>query len=119
MRWTYFPLILLSLSACQTSHLTPGEALQARLDSVLTHVCDVYDLPGLSVGVIKGDQVVCARGFGLRKLGTSDSVSAQSSFHMASVSKPFVAMAILQLAEKGQVSLDSPLVRYIPYFTMA
>ena len=39
--------------------------------------------------------------------------------HMASVSKPFVAMAVLQLVEKGQVSLDSPLVRYLPYFTMA
>jgi CubicO group peptidase (beta-lactamase class C family) len=90
-----------------------------KLDSVLTRVCQVYDLPGLAVGIIKGNQVVYARGFGLRKLGTSDSVSAQSSFHMASVSKPFVAMAIMQLVEKGRVSLDSPLYRYIPYFTMA
>jgi CubicO group peptidase (beta-lactamase class C family) len=119
MRWTYFPLIFLFLSACQASRPTPEEDLRARLDSVLTHVCQIYDLPGLAVGVIKGDQIVYARGFGLRKLGTSDSVGAQSSFHMASVSKPFVAMAILQLVEKGQVSLDSPLVRYIPYFIMA
>jgi CubicO group peptidase (beta-lactamase class C family) len=119
MRRTYFPLIFIFLSACQASRPTPEDALQARLDSVLTHVCQVYDLPGLAVGVIKGDHVVYARGFGLRKLGTSDSVSSQSSFHMASVSKPFVAMAILQLVEKRQVSLDSPLVRYIPYFTMA
>ncbi|HEY4209783.1 MAG TPA: serine hydrolase domain-containing protein, partial [Puia sp.] len=119
MRRTYFALIFLFLGACQATRPTPEEALRAKLDSVLTRVCQVYDLPGLAVGVIKGDQVVYARGFGLRKLGTSDSVSSQSSFHMASVSKSFVAMAILQLVEKGQVSLDSPLVRYIPYFTMA
>ena len=77
MRWTYFPLIFLFLSACQVSRPTPEEALRARLDSVLTHVCQVYDLPGLAVGVIKGDQVVYARGFGLRKLGTSNLVNAR------------------------------------------
>lgn len=115
-RWLY---ILILLGACRASQPTPETPLQARLDSAMTRVCQVYDLPGLAVGVIKGDRVVYARGFGLRKLGGQDLVTAESSFHMASVSKPFVAMAILQLAEKGQVSLDSPLVRYIPYFTMA
>lgn len=115
-RWPY---ILILLSACNAPQPSPESALQARLDSAMTRVCQVYDLPGLAVGVIKGDRVVYARGFGLRKLGAPDPVTEESSFHMASVSKPFVAMAILQLVEKRQVSLDSPLTRYIPNFTMA
>lgn len=92
--------------------------LEQRLDSALGEVMRVYDLPGLAVGVIRGNKIIYARGFGVKRLGSADTIGVQSSFHMASVSKPFVAMGILQLADRGRLSLDSPLTRYIPYFKM-
>jgi CubicO group peptidase (beta-lactamase class C family) len=39
-------------------------------------------------------------------------------FHMASVTKPFVATAVVQLVESGKVDLDAPVVRYLPFFKL-
>jgi CubicO group peptidase (beta-lactamase class C family) len=45
-------------------------------------------------------------------------VTPTTLFHMASVTKPFVATAIMQLAEQGKVDLDAPVTRYLPYFRL-
>jgi CubicO group peptidase (beta-lactamase class C family) len=122
----YFLLVLLCAlfySSCQTSYSTnnatgDNEVLKPKLDSVLNQVLNVYELPGLAVGIIKGNKVIYAKGFGLQKSGASGSINTKSLFHMASVSKPFVATAILQLVDKGKIALDSSLIQYIPYFKM-
>jgi CubicO group peptidase (beta-lactamase class C family) len=49
---------------------------------------------------------------------TQTPVTVDSIFCTASVSKCFVATAIMQLAERGQINLDAPLVQYLPYFQM-
>jgi hypothetical protein len=46
-------------------------------------------------------------------------VTPLTVFHMASIVKPFVATAILQLADERKVDLDAPVVRYLPYFRLA
>jgi CubicO group peptidase (beta-lactamase class C family) len=43
-------------------------------------------------------------------------VTKETLFHMASVTKPFVATAVMQLVEQGKVDLDSPVTKYLPYF---
>jgi CubicO group peptidase (beta-lactamase class C family) len=59
---------------------------------------------------------VYAKGFGVKNLETKEPVTEKSLFHMASVSKPFSATAIMQFVEKGKVDLDDPVVKYLPYF---
>jgi CubicO group peptidase (beta-lactamase class C family) len=51
--------------------------------------------------------------------GTGRALGTRSLFHMASITKPFVATSIMQLAEKGKIDLDAPVVRYLPYFRMS
>ncbi|HMG07975.1 MAG TPA: serine hydrolase [Mucilaginibacter sp.] len=92
--------------------------VQARLDSVYAKVLNVYELPGFAVGIIKGGKVTYAQGFGVNELGKPGAIDANSSFHMASVSKPFTATAIMQLANRDKIKLDSPLTTYIRYFKM-
>ncbi len=77
-----------------------------------------YGLAGLGIGIVKDGEVVFARGFGKRSLDTGEPVIADSLFHMASVSKPFVATAIMQLWEGGRVDLDAPVTDYLPYFKL-
>ncbi len=52
---------------------------------------------------------------GVSSLASSKPVDRHTIFHMASVTKPFVATAIMQLAEAGKIDLDASPVRYIPY----
>lgn len=53
--------------------------------------------------------------FGVARLSARSQVDQRTVFHMASVTKPFVATAMLQLAERGRIDLDASPVRYLPY----
>lgn len=117
----FFAILL--FDGCSSRHYgkyppVSAGTLRPLLDSILDAVCRTYDLPGLAVGVTYGDDIVFAKGFGVQRLGTVTPVTERSLFHMASVSKPFVAIGILQLVSRGKLNLDSPLITYIPWFTM-
>lgn len=56
---------------------------------------------------------------GVASLSTGAPAGRRTVFHMASVTKPFVATAVLQLAERGRVDLDASPVRYLPYLRIA
>ena len=82
-----------------------------------------HDLAGLAVAVVRDEEVV-ARGFGVRDVGSGAAVTPETMFHLASVSKPFVATAILSLAtarEAGEpvLDLDAPINDLVPEFTLA
>ena len=55
------------------------------------------EVAGLAVAVVREGEVV-SRGFGVRDVGTGSPVTPETMFHLASVSKPFVATAIVSLA---------------------
>jgi CubicO group peptidase (beta-lactamase class C family) len=75
-------------------------------------------IPGLAVGIIRNGRPVFARGMGVTRLRVDTQVTDRTLFHMASVTKPFVATAIMQLVEGGRIDLDAPVTRYLPYFRM-
>src|SRR5262245_44894457 len=89
-----------------------------QIDTLISQIVQFYELPGLAVGLVKDHELVYARGFGVKSLATGDPITPTSLFHLASVSKPFVATAIVQLVEKGQVDLHAPVVKYLPYFKL-
>jgi len=63
---------------------------------------------------------VYAHAFGVKHLGRpADALTTRSVFHMASITKPLVATAIMQLVERGILDLDAPVVKYLPYFRLA
>jgi CubicO group peptidase (beta-lactamase class C family) len=81
------------------------------------------EVAGLALAVVR-DGEVAARGFGVRDLGTGEPVTAETMFHLASVSKPFVATAVVSLAtgrgnDGPRLDLDAPIVERIPEFTLA
>jgi CubicO group peptidase (beta-lactamase class C family) len=81
------------------------------------------DVAGLAVAVVSEEEVV-SRGFGVRDLGSGAPVTPETMFHLASVSKPFVATAIVSLATARDVGgpvldLDAPILDWVPEFTLA
>jgi CubicO group peptidase (beta-lactamase class C family) len=91
---------------------------EKELDTVLQEIMTCWDIPGLAVGLAQGDEIVYAKGFGVQSLETQTPVTLDSIFCTASVSKCFVATAVMQLAERRKIDLDAPLVGYLPYFQM-
>jgi CubicO group peptidase (beta-lactamase class C family) len=91
---------------------------ELKLDSVCRSYLSAYKIPGFAIGISKNGKTLYAKGFGVKNIATQELISSTSLFHMASVSKPFVATAILQLVEQGRIVLDSPLINYLPYFKL-
>ena len=72
--------------------------------------------PGAAVLIMEGDSILFEKGYGIADLGTGAPIDPATSFNIASVSKQFTAVAILQLAEKGLLSLDDPVGKYFPEY---
>ncbi|MEG0773078.1 serine hydrolase [Clostridium sp.] len=89
-----------------------------NLDKVIKEFMDNEPIPGLTVGVVYNKEVIYTKGFGVKNVETRESVTENSLFHMASVSKTFVATGIMQLVQQGKINLDSRLVEYLPYFQL-
>lgn len=73
-------------------------------------------LPGIAVGVVYDQQLVWAAGFGYADVARKVPMTAETKFRMASHSKMFAAIAIMQLREEGKLRLDDPVEKYLPWF---
>jgi CubicO group peptidase (beta-lactamase class C family) len=92
--------------------------IESRLEPLINKTISENDIPGFAIGIVKDGSLVYAKGFGTAKLGQSNPITPQSLFHMASVTKLFVATAVMQLVEQGKIDLDAPLVKYLTYFRL-
>jgi CubicO group peptidase (beta-lactamase class C family) len=95
------------------------QGLWPRVEAFL----DTYETAGLAVAVVSDEEVV-ARGYGVRDVRTGAPVTSQTMFHLASVSKLFVATGIVSLAmevEGGRTALDldAPITEWVPELTLA
>lgn len=89
-----------------------------QFDSLTRHQQWVAEIPGYVVAVVSSGKVIYEKSIGVVNTKSRRPVNRFSDFHMASVSKPFAATAILQLCDQGLLSLDSTLVSYLPGFSM-
>jgi CubicO group peptidase (beta-lactamase class C family) len=89
----------------------------AEIDRFIASEMAAQRIPGLALAVIQGDQVTYVKGYGTT--GGGQSVTPQTEFHIASLSKSFTATAVMQLVEEGKLDLDAPVRRYLPDFTLA
>jgi len=71
-------------------------------------------LPGLSVAAVRGEEVVWKGAFGFRNLALGLPATPATLYGIGSVTKSFTALAIMQLAEQGKLSLDDPVEEYVP-----
>ena len=87
--------------------------LEEKLDSILSPIFTA-DKPGAAVLIMQGDSVLFERCYGLADIEKKTPVTPTTNFCIASVSKQFSAMAILQLVEQGKLSLDDPFTKFFP-----
>ncbi len=110
---------LLVLSILGAAAGASAQDVRARIDNYLVEQVRTSRIPGLTAAVVRDGDVVYAGAHGVRKLGEDEELTPRHVFHFASVSKPFVATAIVQLVELGKLGLDDPVTRSLPYFTLS
>jgi CubicO group peptidase (beta-lactamase class C family) len=115
-----FVLIAASVTSVRVAAQAPAERYRNELQPLIEDFVHKQQMPGFAIGVIQDDRLVYAHGFGVKNLmHNHDPVTPRSLFHMASITKTFVATSIMQLVEAGKINLDTPVVQYLPYFRVA
>lgn len=94
-----------TLSIAQTDSLT------AELDSLSKHTL----MPGFAVALVSGDTVIYKNGFGYADVESQKPFTTETINAVASVSKTFVAVALMRLVDSGIINLDDPVNTILPY----
>ena len=94
-----------------------GKAI-AEIEKLAQHQVDTNVVPGLAIAVVFQDQIVYAKGFGIREGGKPGKVDADTVFQLASVSKPIGATVVAALVSEGKISWDSKISALDPTFAM-
>lgn len=89
------------------------------IDAYLKDVREKWDVPGISVAVVKNDTLVFAKGYGLANVNNPKSkVDENTLFAVASNTKSFTAAALALLVEEGKLTWDDKVVDYLSYFKL-
>ena len=89
--------------------------MQAEVDAYLKPFVEGKNFTGV-VLVAKDGKVLVNKGYGMADYELNVSNSVKTRFHIASVSKPFTASAILILQERGKLNIDDLVAKYVPDF---
>jgi CubicO group peptidase (beta-lactamase class C family) len=77
-----------------------------------------WEVPGVAIAIVKGDQIVLAKGYGVRKIGEPAVVDEHTLFAIGSSSKAFTAASVAILVDQGKLKWDDPVTKYLPGFEM-
>src|SRR5438270_5615611 len=117
LRWLvllFAPLIPLFLVRSAFAQSTAP----ADLDTYVARALKSFDVPGLSVVIVKNGKVVLAKGYGLRKLGEAAGVDENTLFGIGSNTKAFTTAALASLVDQGKISWDDPVYQRLTGFQM-
>jgi CubicO group peptidase (beta-lactamase class C family) len=111
-------VVLSTLAAGPVSAQSTG-ALSASLDSAAMAYVAATIVPGVSVAVVRGDQVLLQKGYGRVDLewDVATPQDGGASYEIGSVTKQFTAAAVLLLVEAGKLDLEADFTTYVDYDT--
>src|SRR5258708_25273713 len=108
---------LLLASVCAGTAFAQN-APPADLDAYVARVLKTFDVPGLSVAIVKDGKVVVAKGYGVRKLGDAAPVDENTLFGIGSNTKAFTSAALASLVDERTLSWGAPVYPRRPGFQM-
>ena len=108
-------LISCLMISCNGNKKSANQIIAEKLDSLFTARYG-ENTPGGTVYIMKGDETVFKKDYGVANYDTDLKIDANTFFNIASVSKQFTAGAILKLHEDGKLSIEDNVKKYFPEF---
>jgi CubicO group peptidase (beta-lactamase class C family) len=91
--------------------------------AAIDHLCEAavknWRVPGLTVGIVRNDEVVYLKGFGVKRLGSPEPVTPDTLFALASCTKAFTTAAMATLVDEGKLAWDDPVRKHVDYFHLS
>jgi CubicO group peptidase (beta-lactamase class C family) len=92
--------------------------LEQEIDRFVGHAMQAWNVPGLALAIVKDDQIIVAKGYGIREMDKPEPADEHTLFAIGSNTKAFTATAMGLLVQDGKVAWDDPVTKYLPTFRM-
>jgi CubicO group peptidase (beta-lactamase class C family) len=89
-----------------------------RLEAFIQKQLTATHLPGISAAIIRDGGVIWARGSGFRDIANQQPATPDTLYGIASMTKSFTALAIMQMAAQGRLSVADPVSKHLPDFQL-
>jgi len=111
-------VLVFAFSASAGAKTTQNTLDTAAIDAYIENHMAEHQIPGLALSIVHGREIVYTQGYGVAGPDGTP-VTPGTPFILGSTTKSFTALAIMQLVESGEIELDTPIQKYLPWFTMA
>ncbi|GAB5564865.1 MAG: serine hydrolase [Winogradskyella sp.] len=109
---------IIALIVFSSSLLLPAQIKSKDIDKLVEETLTTFDVPGISVGVLKDGELVYAKGHGVRSLSTQKDMNEETLVGVASNSKGFTCFALAMMVDEGKLNWDDPVRKHIPEFQL-
>jgi len=112
---SFFSLALLGAAMNSVVAQQPSRAeLVTRIDSLANAFIADTHTPAISVAVLRGSDTIVMKGYGDASVELHRPATASTVYRIGSITKQFTSSEIMRLAERGQLSIDDPITKYLP-----
>ncbi len=101
-----------------TGHLIFAQADLKIIDTYISNAQKQWNVPGLSVAIVKDGQIIFEKGYGVLEEGKKVKIDENTLFAIASNTKAFIATSIGTLVEEGKLNWKDPVRNTLPYFIL-
>ncbi len=95
-----------------------AQTSEQRLDSIFSEGMKKWNVPGMSVGIVKNDSVVFLKGYGITDVKNPQKVDENTLFSIASNTKLFTATGIAMLVSEGKLNWEDRVQEHLPFFKL-
>jgi D-alanyl-D-alanine carboxypeptidase len=110
--------LALSLLCSAAAHALQGANSAPDLDAIVQRMIAQEHVVGASVLVARGDRIVLHKGYGFADLGLEVPTKDETVYHVVGPMLPFTGIAVMQQVERGKLSLDDDISKFIPEFPL-
>ena len=118
MHSSAFRTLMIVLLLIAPALATDGTQSTSDLDAIVKRVMAQEHVAGASVIVARGEHVLLHQGYGFTDLGLEAPAKPETVYHVVGPMLPFTGIAVMQQVERGKLSLDDEISRFIPEFPL-
>jgi D-alanyl-D-alanine carboxypeptidase len=111
-------ILALSLLCSAAAEAVQSTNALPDLDAMVKQMMAQEHLVGASVLVARGNRILLHQGYGFADLGLEAPAKAETVYHVVGPMLPFTGIAVMQLVDRGKLSLDDDIARFIPEFPL-
>jgi len=110
--------LIITVTSRTASASKPAQESIEAIDTYITEQMNELEIPGVAIGIVRGEEVVYVQGYGVAD-EAGRAMTSDTPFLIASLTKSITALGIMQLVEEGRIDLDAPIQKYLPWFRVA